>query len=42
MQHRLEMAGQGWAPGSPLWDFVTVLVIAFSLATIVGLLRKKQ
>ncbi|MFI0897584.1 hypothetical protein [Streptomyces sp. NPDC020983] len=42
MNYPMEMAAQGPATGSPLWDFATVLVIAFSLATIVRLLRNKQ
>lgn len=38
----MEMIGQGPVTGGPMWDFVTVLVIAFTLAAIVRLLRDKQ
>lgn len=42
MQDRMEFASEGWSNGSPLWVFMTVLVIVFSLATIVRLLRNKH
>jgi hypothetical protein len=38
----MDMISQAPVTGGPLWDFVTVLVIAFTLAAIVRLLRDKQ
>ncbi|CAG6390918.1 conserved hypothetical protein [Actinacidiphila cocklensis] len=38
----MEMAYKGMPTGSPEWVFMTVLVIVFSLAVIVRLLRDKR
>ncbi|WUH89315.1 hypothetical protein OG900_03595 [Streptomyces sp. NBC_00433] len=40
MQDLVELAYQGSPSGGPVWAFMTVLVIVFSLAVIVRLLRR--